>query len=538
MDYPPAYQTMSQLADDLSYIMSSPDGATCKELGVMVYPGNYIIDDQFSFDGNQNSYSLIFNTSADYVRIIFTFKDQSNLRFQNFAHLRIQSVSLEFHTQSMNSFTITDPSEVIITNMDTSESQPNLEGSQMRIRSVNKLIIDSMKINSLLSPIFLEINGHYATIGLINITNLIIEYAVTEECQDLRPTYSGLGALFVHFSSVLTITNLSVISPRDSTTNLPIRTSFLGQILQIFNSIDVSIRGFYARELDSYYYGYWGKIHNIAKLTLGNINFTQNTLQSSQLYSMFDIQNVNDTSIQDVEISHNSIQPEEKSDTICFFKFTMPNVRYGKIVMKDLLFTNMSQAKLLLAVGEFLDFNISNAAFTKLTIRQYNNLIEIETSHQNTDAFHSWFKGPLTSQSNLENILFDDISLESSELMHFEHTIKSQPILYLTPEEKVIANLNNITFSRIIAGPVAGQSDKDFYNGFARFDQVKGVIRQSTLSNSIFSHRHFIYSVEESSLIVDNLTVVNTIVEVSIISQYGRRDSTKQLYPPDEFSIT
>lgn len=85
---PPAYQTMSQLADNLSQIMSSPGGATCKELGVIVYPGNYTINNQVTFDGNQNSYSLILNTSADSTSedapITFTFKDQSNLRFQNF----------------------------------------------------------------------------------------------------------------------------------------------------------------------------------------------------------------------------------------------------------------------------------------------------------------------------------------------------------------------------------------------------------------------------------------------------------------------
>ena len=510
---PPAYQTMSELAGNLSQIMSSADGATCKELGVVVYPSNYVFHDQVSFDGNEKSYSLIFNTSADSssedAPITFTFENQSNLKFQNLAHLRIQNITFVFDTQSVNSFMVTNTPEVIISNTNTRESQPNTgTDSQMRILNVNSLTIDSMKINSLLSPNFLEINGQYATIGLINITNLAIEYAVTQASQALFLQQTEPCALFINSSSVLTITNISVVSPKNDATNLPITTSFLSKLLYILNSNDVSIWGFYARELISNYYGYWCKFQSITKLTFGNINLTQNTLQSSGSSSMFDILNVKQASIQSVEISHNSLQlPEWTTFAICFFNFTMPNVKYSEIVMKDLLFTNMSQANALVVAGEFLYFNMSTARFTDLAMRSAH-LMEIATSHKDIIAFATWFFNGKTSQSHLENILFDNITLRYSDLMHFRHNLEGLAFNYLTYGEAVIANLDKITFSRI-----DGKSDINLPNGLVQFTNVKSVMRHSTYSNLSLFYQSPLYSSGEASLIVDNLTVSNTVGE-------------------------
>ena len=505
------YQTMSEIANHLSQITANPDNSSCSILGVIVYPGDYMIEEQLSINGNLQSYSIIFNASsadtpAGGPLTSFTFQNQSNLLLENFIAVQFRDITLVFGNQSTNSLTIMNVLEVSILNMNLTESQPNSgTDPQIKIVQPTKLTIYSVNINSLLSPNFFAITGNKLPAAFVNITNLVIEYAITQANQNLFSQINDPCALLINSSLELKMTNISVVSPKDNATGLPITTSFLSKVIYIVDSNDTTISGLNVINFTSNYndYRYLFNLQNTSYLLVENIKFAGNELNNLANPRIFDIVDVKVAYLNEIEISQNFLSAPS-AVTASFFTVRLPATFYSGIMMKDVLIENMPQVTFLSLSGAFAVFNISNFTARNLGMKA-GTLFDIDIYHKTKEYYYTWFSTGIICYSYMEDILFDNITFNrtSSSFINFRHSIRNSNFEYLTYGEAVSAVLQNVTFSKVTAIQSSGsQSGLIFFNG------VKGTVNQVSLLDSALTFQNFLVSLE-ASLVVDALNMSN-----------------------------
>ena len=507
---PRVFTTMGSLASTLRSVIDSDPA--CKELGIIVYPGTYTIINQISFVGYKQDFSLIFNTSdiADPPTRI-SFNTQSVLRFYNLSTLEFQNMTFAFYNSSLE---IVNTVNVNFTNVNMSESQINNQGNPKILIQMAKFItFRTIEISWLLSPNFLEINCEDTLTSLINITNLTVMYAPNSKDAEIFLDLNNPRALSINAVNTLTITNFSVVSPRNTDApDIPIQTAVLSKVLSVLSAEEVSIVGFYATNINSWFYRDWCKFESINRLSLERIILNRLAFDSTDKKVLFDIKAVKKTSIQDVIFFNNSLRSDR--DSFHIFEFTSPEGIDSEISINKVHITDKAQAAFFTIAGQFQYFNVSNV--TAANIELQNSIIfDACLIHENLDIFNRWF-GKKETQFNLENMTFEAAILKNSKIMRFCHQVANQSLTSLMYGEGIVANLKNISFSKITASQVGDATN----NSLVHFDGVKGYVSQFRLIDSTFNYMNFLYSRAASSLIVQNLSIINTeISRANVIHQ-------------------
>ena len=472
----------------------SQEAGTCKTIAFILASGTYPINSTLTLDGQDNSFSMIFDKSNDVTDISdikLWFNDQSQLVLQKINLLTFSNMTMQFdsYIEANGNLIIQETQNVSLFKLNISEKAYATQFSpRINLNDVQSFTAKAILLSQR-SPYIFQLNN----ISALNFDNFTLYYSVTAE--SIETDQQGPScSINITEASTLSLSSFRVTSPIGSSLPLTNKLIYNG-VVCVQNIRTVGISNFNVDALHaSNEKNDVLKLVNVSNASLSSISFHNAMVKSNDnntLVRFYNTSRINITSISIQNITDSAAAPtftpdfkshgyfrffELGSDPLLEFNVTIKNVQISNY--------NVRMAYLFSSVSEFASFSLSSLYMDPLTTLQYGGLFRLFRTHDNLTSFLGWCTSH-SSKITITNVTLNNILVNNTALIDFGHIDSQTGSAFTTPcynepVEAVISNLNlfDLQFS---------VTRKKAYGPLIRLLGVKTTFQDFTATNTFIN---------------------------------------------------